>query len=904
MSKQVLQSPQGQFEPALAELLKEVPLSFKRVGPSSVAIIESSAAELTSTQPQSHTQTEEVTVTGQSLTGSHLRHFQSDGYLPVDRLSRDQLEMTGAQTIADLLQFLPAISGNSTSTSVSQENDGTATVSLRNLPASSTLVLINGRRIISDGFNGEATDLNTIPLSIVERVEILKDGASAVYGSDAIAGVVNIILQRDFEGLAVKSYYGQAQQGDRRSESHQLTWGWKGDRAHVMLNLSQTRQAEVMSRNRGISESADSREEGGSDQRSSAIPEGFIAIGKDEVLTNLSTGTYQDWSPEDKFDYSDYSSAIPATQSDSFYIVGNLDIGESTLAFSEFMGVRSTGEATSSPTPVFTRFDNGDLTISADNIYNTFDQDIYDVRRRIVELGARTQENRANTWRINTGLKGYWDDWQWELNASTHQTHKKESLSNVIDPFALSIGLKGPDICNETTSCTPINLLGPSGSINQEQLDFIRGKSVTTSNSRMTSLTFITDGIIKRIASGDILAAAGIEFRRESVNLYSNDSSGLSFIGGHAPGSTKGSRIIKEAFAEISIPLSPDSLWLDGAIRTSHYDDFGDTSNPKLAVRWKPLESVLIRGSYTTGFRAPTLTDMNQEGYQTQEFLFDPCTSSNAINLPGCRGQADSSRVQYLTEFSGNPDLKPETSRTLSLGVTWQPAVIDGFSGTFDLYDIKEDQVIATNPQFLLEQNAYFNLYTDLVIRDDNGDVTQIYASRINQGSREIRGYDTAFRYEFHPGVNNHVQLALNISRTLHYLNQSSPESAKEDLTGTFTDILTGGAGSLPKWKANAGIYWKKGPWGAGYTIHYVGSLKESYTNLEGVEDSRTINDWSAHDLQLTFTANQRLKLTAGINNLLDRSPPFASTAVSNNYDYQTYDLTGRFFYGSLSFKL
>ncbi|WP_444919066.1 TonB-dependent receptor [Microbulbifer sp. JMSA003] len=848
--------------------------------------------------------TEEVTVTGQSLTGSHLRHFQSEGYLPVDQLSRDQLEMTGAQSIADLLKFLPAISGNSTSTSVSQESDGTATVSLRGLPANSTLVLLNGRRIISDGFNGEATDLNTIPLALVERVEILKDGASAVYGSDAIAGVVNIILQTDFEGLSVKSYYGQASQGDRQSESHHLTWGWRGDRSHLMLNLAQNRQGKVMSRDRSLSNSADSRAMGGTDQRSSAIPGGFIALARDEVLTNLSSGAYGNWSPEEKFDYSSYTSAITPTQSDSVYVAGSLDIEESTQVYSEIMGVRSIGESTSAPTPVFTRFDNGDLSISASNIYNDFNQEIYDVRRRVIELGPRTQHNRTNTWRFTTGLKGFWEEWQWELGASIHKTHKKETLNNVIDPLALSQGLKGPDICNTDTSCVAINLLGSSGSIDAEQLAFIRGKSTTTSNSRMTSLTFTTDGIIKRISAGNILAAAGLEFRRESISLHSNDNSGLSFIGGHAPGSTEGTRLIKEAFAEVSIPLISEKLWLDGAIRGSHYDDFGDTNNPKLALRWKPIPSLLVRSSYTTGFRAPTLTDMNQQGYQTQEFLFDPCTSSNAGSLPGCQIQSDSSRIQYLTEFSGNPDLAPETSRTIFIGVTWEPSNIPGFNAKFDIYDIDEDQVIGTNPQFLVDQNANHNLYTDLVIRDPKGDITKIYASRTNQGSREIRGYDTAFRYNLQIDENRKVQFGLNISRMLHYLNQSSPKSTKENLVGSFTDSSSGGLGSLPKWKANTGAYLQAGAWGAGYTIHYVDSLKETFINQDGSYDYRKISSWSTHDIQLAYTPNPQIRFTMGINNLLDQSPPFASTADSNNYDYQTYDLTGRFFYGSLSFKL
>ncbi|WKD49128.1 TonB-dependent receptor plug domain-containing protein [Microbulbifer spongiae] len=901
LAEQTLRSDNGQFEAALQQLLFELPFKYERISPTSVAVITADKRKHSAVKPSIHS-TEEVTVTGQRLTGSHLHHSHLDGYLPVDALTSKQLEMTGAQTVADLLKFLPAISGNFTSTSVSQEGDGTATVSLRGLPASNTLVLLNGRRIISDGFKGEATDLNSIPLPMVKRIEILKDGAFAIYGSDAIAGVVNIILQRDFEGLKTSSYYGQSQENDRQTKSHHLTWGWQGDRSHLLLSLAQYQQEAVMSRDRSVSDSADSRPNGGLDQRSSAIPGGFIALSDSTVITNTITGDYQDWISEDRFNYSEFTSAIAPLDNNSLYLTGDVDIGDNAFLFAEIMGVHTLAESIMAPTPVFTRFDNDNFTITSENIYNAFSQDITDLRRRLVEIGPRKQTNRITTWRFNSGLKGLWQDWQWELGAAYQYTEKTETLSNLVDPSALALGLKGPDQCNPDVGCIAVNLLGPSGSISTEQQDFIRGDSVNNSDSQMTSVTLVADGTLAHLTSGKIGAAAGIELRREAIDSLSDSSEAVSFIGGHAPGTTKGSRIIREAFTEVSIPLT-EQLWLDGALRLSHYNDFGSTSNPKLALRWKPFSALMIRGSFATGFRAPTLTDVKQQSYLSQVTIIDPCSYNPPDSLPGCTKQADSSLIEHLTEFGGNPNLKPEISKNLSLGITWTPASLKGLKATFDLYDIQQENVIGSDPKLLVEQNARSGLFDDKVIRDENGDISRIFATRLNQGNREVQGYDIALRYNAQPGHAGHFRLAFNISHILHHLKQVTPESQKEDLSGTFVGGTSGEAGSLPKWKANAGIYWNKGPWEAAYTMHYVGPLEETFTQGRSLT-SRDIEDWSTHDLQFAVTPHKKLRLAIGVNNLLNQSPPLAATATHHNYDYRTYDITGRFWYGSFSLKL
>ncbi|WP_226663141.1 TonB-dependent receptor [Microbulbifer aggregans] len=898
---QQLSTPDGSITPALNALLSSTPLTFTHTGTNAVAVLTRPEEEESTEGDLVPLPAEEVTVTGRSLTGSHLRYLKLDSYAPIDVLAQPELEITGAQTVAELLKYLPAVSGNSTSTSVTNGGNGTATVTLRGLPASNTLVLINGRRIVSNGFGGEAADLNTIPLSAVDRIEVLKDGASAVYGSDAIAGVVNILLRQDFEGFSVSTYYGQSSRDDQQTESYNLTWGTGSEQGHLMLSLAQYRQGEILSRDRNLSASADNREWGGTDLRSSASPQAYIAL-TDKVVTNSENG-YRTWNPEDLYNFREFTSALVPSERQSLYVAGKRALEDNVEFHTEAMVVRTRSEAKLAPTPIFTRFDNGDLTIAANQVYNPFEEDVTDVRKRVVELGPRLQSNGTDTWRFNTGFKGLINNWQWELVATTHYTQAHETLNNLIDPHRLSAGLKGPDVCSASSGCVPVNLLGPSGSIDAAQLDFIRAENEVDGASRMTSLTYIADGPLGQNSAGDILAAAGVEVRRESIDLTSTEADGLSLIGGVASGAATGERLIGEAFAEISLPLAKDSLWLDGAVRYSDYSDFGNTANPKIAFRWRPWPSVLVRASYATGFKAPTLVDMNQRGSQSQEYLFDPCTNSNADQLPGCRGRADQARIQYLTEFGGNPALQPETSDNRALGLVWTPGDFTGFHASLDIFEIRQNDVIDTSPQYLINQNAYNGFFSERVQRDAKGDITRIIATRLNIGAREVTGMDTSLRYQHQSKSLGLIRWSMNSSHIYRYLNQLAPGSPIEDLAGTFIDAASGGTGSLPDWKANTGVYWQKGRWEGGYTVHFVSAMDESFT-LNDKPVNRSIDSWTTHDLQVAYAVPAGMRFAIGIDNMLDQSPPFAASAFNDNFDGRTYDLTGRYWYTTFSFNM
>ncbi|MCV6615258.1 MAG: TonB-dependent receptor, partial [Cellvibrionaceae bacterium] len=231
---------------ALEQLLANSPIHYRLLNPRVVRLeARPHIAETAAEPPLSYDFIEEVSVIGRQITGSRLKRHELEGSAPVDVISAPRIAELGAQSVGELLKFMPAVSGNSTSTSIGNGGNGTATVTLRGLPASNTLVLINGRRVANNGFAGKAVDLNSIAPETIEQIEILKSGSSAVYGSDAIAGVVNINLKKDYDGMAFNQYFGQSSRGDLQTHSSNLSLGRDFERGNIMLNASHYRQQPI-----------------------------------------------------------------------------------------------------------------------------------------------------------------------------------------------------------------------------------------------------------------------------------------------------------------------------------------------------------------------------------------------------------------------------------------------------------------------------------------------------------------------------------------------------------------------------------------------------------------------------------------------------------------------------------
>ncbi len=892
--------------------LAETELSYREISPRVIAIIPRPAEPADDDQPAPPS-IEELTVLGVSVTGSRLSRTDLQGTSPVDIISAPDLSRSGHQSLGEFLKFVPSVSGNSTSTAVSNGGDGTATVTLRGLPANNTLVLINGQRVAFDGMAGDSVDLNSIPTSAIDRIEILKDGASAIYGSDAIAGVINIIMKQEFDGLQVEQYVGESSRGDLQTATTNLLWGLTGERGSLIASASYYSQDGLYSRQRALSDNADGRALGGIDNRTSATPDSRITLPDGPVVTPLADGSYRPATDEDLYNYRSQTSAISPSERLAVYLAGHYQLNDKLRAHADV--TYSSTEATISlaSVPIYTAFEDVPLIVSSDNIYNPFGEDILDIRRRLIELPSREQENRSDNLRLNLGLSGQTNTRElslnWQGNLYWSRSNARESLNHLLDGQRVQRALGGADQCRGISidGCEPLNLFGPAGSIDADQLAYIETSAITEGYSQLFGTNLSFDTTLLELDSGPLMMAGGIDLRRERSSLVPQNFSPDQFIiGGVSTGETRGQRSVREAYLELQIPLLYQrpgiySLDLEAALRHSYYSDFGHNTTPKLGLRYRPSMDLLLRSTFSRGFRAPSLDELHKGGYQTHAFLEDPCSQPANIGvLPGCQQPSDATRNQFLTEFRGDSDLKPEESRSYTLGLVWTPLAIPGLLVSADYFHIEQENVVDASPQTILNENAYFGNFDELVQRDAQGNITRLYAPFINIGERQITGVDLALRYQWNSPRYGSFTSSLNASHLSSFINKVTDNSAAIDMAGRFSDAATEGYGSLPQWKANTGLVWQYQDLEVSYSLNYISSLKEHIPM--GVEQ-RNIDAWLTHDLQLSYylPLQSGLQVTIGADNLFDKAPPFAASAFNDNFDGHTYDIRRRFWYLKLS---
>jgi iron complex outermembrane receptor protein len=854
---------------------------------------------------------EEIYVYGNRVTGSRIKRSTLEGSAPVDLISAPDIELTGAQTLGEILRFVPAVSGNATSTLVSNGGDGTATVTLRGLPASSTLVLINGRRSVNDGLAGESVDLNTISPAAVERIEILKDGASAIYGSDAIAGVVNIILKEDFYGLLAEQYVGNAQHDGGRTLTTTLQYGTGFQHGSLFMSATHFDQSEISARDRDISKDADGRNRGGADLRSSATPDARVTLpGGETVIRDSATGQYRPVNDDDLFNFPDFTTSLVPSERDSFYLSTSYDFSELITGKLEGGYTETNSRARLAPTPVFTAFEQEPITIAADNIYNPFDVEITDLRRRIVELPPRLQQNKSDVTRVTLAVEGLHWDWSWEASHSWSKSNANETLTAVINADNLRQGVGPTDQCQglDIDGCVPINLFGRPGSIDEEQLEYLRVPGKVRGESKLASYSFTATRALTELPHGNLDFAFGAEYRDESTEKKPDALiADLGTIGGTNFEATSGDREVTEVYFESIAPLwrkGSRGLDLEFALRYSHYSDFGETTNPKLGLRAQVLPELLLRSTLSQGFRAPTLNELYQGATEDQAFISDPCTIEENVGvLPGCGQQADSSRTQFLTVTGGNPKLDEESADSWGLGLVWTPDYVPGFTLSMDYYNIDTDNVVDSSAQFVVNQNAAFGRFEDRVSRDDMGNLTQVTATNLNVGERTVQGVDLSVTYRLPSRVWGQWSTALDLAYINEYSIQLDRESSTVNLAGEFIDPASEGLGGIPEWKGTLGLQWARQRWRGSYDIHFVSEMRESVPNSTRRRD---IDDWTVHDIQVSYVFNvaRGLRLSLGVDNALDEDPPFASSAFNDNYDGRTHDLRGRFWYAKLSQRI
>lgn len=722
------------------------------------------------------------------VVGSHLRRVDLETQHPVLVIEREALLRTGLSDVAGILQTITS-NGQTLNRNVNNGGNGEARLNLRSLGDNRTLVLLDGRRFVA-GLEG-AVDLSAIPLALVERVEVLRDGASAIYGSDAIAGVVNIVTRREVTGGEASFQYGENDHGDGASRAFDVTYGAKGEGWSVAAGASYGKDDPVFARDRDISR----------------LP----YFGLPLAATGSLTTPYTRFIPQSGGGYLRLIEGRPGTSPDDFRPLDPASDGynytlqnylrtpqerrslfvQTRYEFAADLALtanllrteRRSSQQLAEPVVSFSPFlldANGEpIGISAGSVFNPFGEDMVAGSRRFVEAGPRRFEQDVDTTRLGFGLDGLFAlgtrEFSWGAHYSATRADADEFVSPYADNARLALAL-GPSFRDASgvarcgtagavvEGCVPLDLFGPPGSITREMLAYVGISAHNRKRSDSRSFELHAAGEAFDLPAGPAGLAIGYERRSESgynrpdAVIASGNANGT----GVTYDATEGRYTVDEAFAELNLPLVNDrpfarQLDVSLASRHSDYSEFGGTTNSQLGLRWKPVDDLLVRGNIGEGFRAPSLFNLYSGAYDSVGQLPDPCAAANApssATLARCQAAGVPPDVQegeaYIT-YGANRNLQPERALSRSIGLVYSPRNLEGFEATVDWYRIQiRDAIGDRSPEAVL---------SDCYVRGDaaacarttrapDGSLLRVVATAQNlPGGLETEGVDFGVTY-------------------------------------------------------------------------------------------------------------------------------------------------------------
>ncbi|MBI2380117.1 MAG: TonB-dependent receptor [Gammaproteobacteria bacterium] len=896
------------------------------------------------------------------VTGSRIKRTDIEGANPVLSISRADIEAAGVTDLGTLLQQVPA-AGAAINRTFNNGGDGAIRVDLRNMGTSRTLVLVNGRRWINSGTGADASvDLNTIPLNIVERVEVLKDGASSVYGSDAIAGVVNIITRKDFEGVQISAQTGQYEHGDGESHQIDLLIGSTSEKGNVTFGLNWNEDKPVWAGDRVFSRSSANPA-----QHSSGTPQGrFFGLGAygvpggSQTLIDGRAGTsaadYRRFvSPADRYNFNPDNYILTPSERRGAFASSSYQLSDSIQVFAEASYQNRRSNQTLAPEPLFLGAAFGDATvIHQDNPFNWTDtpfgddcgptdptcvgpdglanndpndpvnDDNFDnlegIGRRMVESGRRNFGQNIDTYRFATGLNGEFSNgWSWDANYVYGDNRATVTTDGVLNETRLRKALGDPTLCVKADDgCVPLNVFGGQGvdgrgSITREMLDYITFTGHDSGGNTTEELSANLTGDLFDLPAGPLGFAVGVADREEE----GFDSPDALIASGQTTGNsrlpTSGGYNVKEVYAEFIVPLLSDlplvdSLELSVASRYSDYNNFGSTTNSKAGVTWRLNSEFMVRGTWSEGFRAPSISELFGGAGDNFPELSDPC--STTFNPDGVAASCAAAGVpvgfaqpnsQIRTTVGSNPDLGPETSESITAGFVYSPSWYEGSSITVDWYEVELDGVITS----LGAQNILNNCYrktpaTDcnLITRSATGFITDLQDTQQNLATREISGVDINLASAKHETAIGSFRFNLDTAY-VDYLDDFNPtlvEASNPHGKDPSAGLLFGGGrDNNPRWRANTALNWEYGDWSASWSTQYMHHVR---VDKDEASDAGTeLSSAFYNDIQMSYhLADLKTRVTLGVDNFLDKDPPFTTSAFANGFD-PSYRMPGPFGY-------
>ena len=902
-------------------------------------------------QAASHTEKIEVT-------GSSIKRIDAETALPVQVLTRSDIERTGATTTEDLLKQVTAVTGFGGT--LVQQSNGTITtsqsnISLRALGATRTLILVNGRRVsVLGGTVSIAVDVNTIPVAAIERIEVLKEGASSLYGSDAIAGVINFILRKDYTGADVSGMYGEPTRSGGGKEGSLNAFAGVGDeRYNVNLGLGYRKVDEILGKDRSYAHNINVGEH--NDLSSTIAFPGNILFGAN--FTSLASPAFPNCDPTGivspffvgnaasgracRFENSPFLSVQPEQVNKFGMLNGRLKLTSSMEAYFESSYVRNEVTYTTQPVPIAEN-----TALPANNPYLPFLRNLIATQyptlpaplQRLAQQGTslvllpttspyyptqfvsslglstsqpiafryrdfiqglRRTEDSSDTYRILGGLRGTAGAWDWDSGVLYSESKAK---SNLLNGYALTSAFA------ELLDTGVINPFGPTtdpAAIAAAQQAQFTG-TVYSSKTSITSVDAKASRELFDLRGGAAAVAAGAEFRRETYDY--NPS--LAFRQGDISGfggnvfDMSASRHVTSVFAEFNAPLLK-TLEADLGIRYDNYQGVGNTTNPKISLRWNPTREVLVRASYGTGFRAPSLTDL----YQPQAASVTPNGTRDPIRCPVvATGSPADCNNQFPTITGGNPGLQPEKSRQGTLGFIFEPTPDVSFNMDGFWILLKNSIVIGgLTPQFLLQNADTATRFASYIIRgapDGNpsgvGPIVDVIQTTSNLFQQKVQGFDVSGRWRVMRNAYGNVTLRLDGT----YLTNFDQQNPDGSYTNQLDRALRAGGGIVPRWRHVAQVLYGNGPWDAVFQQNFQKTYLDQNNNIQPVVP-REVGAYETYDTQVAYSGIKSLRLALGVRNIFDRDPPYTNAGGQfvAGYDVTYADVRGRFVYGTLTYR-
>jgi iron complex outermembrane receptor protein len=868
------------------------------------------------------------------VTGSRIKRVDAETALPVEIISREEISKRGVTTAAELVKTLtantaPVGDGASITDSTSGQR-GLNGANLRGLGVSSTLILLNGRRLANFASPGDnaGVDLNTIPAGAIQRVEVLKDGASALYGTDAIGGVINFITRSDYEGVDLSLSVADTQEGGADKQTVTLSAGYgdlDADGFNVFGVLDVQELGALRSSQRDFiadrplattlpalmsSNTYPANVDISSAQRNALIAAGLLPAGTTRTRINPSSPgcnppatVYAPQGPGGpvacSYDYMQDTEIYPDARKIGLLGRGTLKLDDQHRLFAELTYTQAETTYVLSPNPQ--RIRNLPVAILPEpyrtaltgaGLPTTFSG----IRYRMTEAGNRTNEVTSEGARVLLGAEGRLGEWDYDaaLLYSVNEVDDK-----YVDGYVLYDGFEA-GVRDGT-----INPFGPSSDAGRALIESLKVNDVARrSKGTSQGIDLNMSRALGALGGGDLGVAVGGEFRRESQQfrpselLLSNNIAGDRDSSGLATdlAATDEARNIGSAYVEFSAPFS-STLEMQAALRYDYYSGgVGSTVNPKLGVRWQPNEDWLVRASAGTGFRAPSLNDLYRPTtYGTaSSFLTDPQCVAAGDSIDSCTDQ-------WPVERRSNPDLDPERSRQFSVGTVYAPST--AWSVGLDYWNIRKKDVISTlGEQIIVESPDKYN--GTYIERDADGFITNIILQKENQGELRTSGFDLSLSLRGRD--TDWGRLGMDVSGTyiLEYERQFGPLEPFRSNLGVFLNDQ-----AIQRWRHRISFSWDRGPVGLTLANSYSSDYRDQNTTYDPVSDellpSRRVKAYSLWDLTGSWQASEALRIRAGVLNLLDTEPPFSNQAYYflAGYDPTYADPRGRSFYLSLDYK-